>query len=298
MNQTITKGTMSKKILLSLIVLFLAYTTIQAQDFDDKLTDAKMAMMDGNFESGLNICKELIASGNADSAQLAEAYASAGMASEALKDLPAALNYYSKAVELEVPQLSIYDKLISLSKSEKNDSIYEFALLEKLNAFPDYDEDITKSLANFYANSKQYDKLLTTTNKLLEWYPEETKYLFFKAVSFQNLDQVEEAKEYYNKVLKIDPDHPGANMTLGIMLFNEGSEIFAQRKKEYEAIAKPDRVDYAEYNRGIEKGKIIFHEALPYLLKAYESGSYPSLKRVLFNTYVLLEEKEKAEPYR
>ena len=111
---------MSKKILLSLITFFLVSTTILAQDFDDKLTDAKMAMMDGNFESGLTICKELIASGNADSTQLSEVYASAGMACEALKNNSEAVNYYAKAVEYRVPQLGIYDKLISLSKSEKN----------------------------------------------------------------------------------------------------------------------------------------------------------------------------------
>lgn len=285
--------------LISIAVLSLVLATSgYAQDFDDMLTDAKLAMMDGKYEEGLKICKELIAAENADSAQIAEACASAGMASEALKDRPGALTYYAKAVEYQVPQLDIYDKLISLSKSEKNDSIYEIALMEKSKAFPDYNEDITKSLANLYAKQQQYDKLLNYSDKLLEWYPSETKYLYFKAVSLQNLNRFDEAKEYYSKILELDPDHPGANMSIGLALYNQGSEIFSARKKEYEAIAKPDRVDYSNYNKGIEAGKKLYREAAPYLIKAYESGSYPSLKRVLFNLYLLLEEKEKAEPYR
>ena len=286
------------KLLSILYFALVMISSIQAQDFDDKLTDAKIAMMDGKYETGLNICKQLISSGNADSTKLAEAYASAGMASEALKNLPDALHYYSKAVEFQVPQFDIYDKLISLSKKEQNDSIYEFALLEKMKAFPDYEDPVTKNLANHYAKTEQYSKLVKTSDKLLGWYPDETKYLFFKAVALQNLGQVDEAQDYYRKILELDPDHPGANMSVGLMIYNKGSEIFTARKNEYEAIAKPDRVDYATYNRGIEEGKKLYREAAPYLIKAYESGSYPSLKRVLFNLYVLLEEKEKAEPYR
>lgn len=289
---------MNTKFFLAVGILVFLFSATYAQNFDDKLNDAKLSMIDGNYEAGLKLCEELIAVGNPDSSQLSLAYAYAGMASEVLKHNPEALMYYSTAVGMKVPQLDIYDKLISLSKSEKNDTIYEFALLEKLKAWPDYEESITKSLATLYAKTTQYEKLSSVSDILLAWYPDETKYLFYKAVALQNLDQIEEAKTFYNKVLEIDPDHSGANMSLGLMLYNKGSEIFALRKKEYEAIAKPDRVDYAAYNRGIEVGKKLYREAAPYLIKAYESGSYPSLKRVLFNLYVLLEEKDKAEPYR
>ena len=289
---------MFNKILITVISVFVFFTYTQAQDIDDKLKDAKMAMMEGHFKSGLKICLDLIESGNADSTQLAEACASAGFANEALGNTPDALKYYSKAVEFKIPRLEIYDKLISLSKSQKNDSIYNFAIQEKCKEFPEFEKSITKSLANQYVNTKQYEKLLSTTNKLLTWYPDEIKYIYFKAVALQNLNKVEEAKGIYNKVLKLDPNHPGANMSLGMILYKEGSEIFANRKKEYESKAKPSRVDYSVYNKGIEAGKIIYRKALPHLLKAYESGSYPGLKQVIFNTYARLEQKDKAESYR
>jgi len=273
-------------------------TSIYAQNIDSKLDDIKSAMINGNYEGGLNECKELLKSNINDTMQLALVYGYAGLSSEALRKKEDAIEYYKMAVLYQVPQLDIYDKLINLSKKAKNDSVYEFALLEKAKAYPEYNEEIMSSLAYHYVNTMQYEKLLSTTNELLKLYPSDVNYLFFKGIALQNLNQAEDAKNYYNEVLKLNSEHPGANMSLGMFLYNEGSEIFAFRKKQYESIAKPDRVDYTAYDQGIEKGKVIYRQALPYLLIAYESGSYPDLKKILFNIYVRLEQKDKAEPYR
>lgn len=289
---------MYKNIVLAACLLIMMATLAQAQDVDSQIDDIKTALINSNFEGGLAQCKSLIEANMADTAQLALVYGYAGFSSEALGQKDEALNYYKNAVQFHVPQLDIYDKLINLSKKAKNDSIYEFALLEKTKAFPEYNQDNTKSLAYHYINTQQYKKVISTTDELLNWYPENVNYLYFRGIALQNLGQIEEGKTYYTEVLKLKPDHAGSNMSLGMLLYKDGSEIFANKKKEYEAIAKPDRVDYAEYNRGIEKGKSVYKEALPYLLKAYKSGSYPDLKQVLFNTYVRLEQKDKAEAYR
>lgn len=289
---------MKPKLQLLIGFLTVLIPAVYGQDFDSKLNDAKNALIEAQNEKALGYCEELITAGNEDSTKLALAFGYAGMACEGLDRTTDALDYYSKAVSYSVPQLDVYDKLISLSKKEKNNEVYEFALKSKAKEFPDYYSDVTKSLAYLYVNSQQYDKLLNTTDELLNWYPENKNYLFFKGVALQNLSKPDEATEYFKQVLALDPDHPGANMSVGLALFNQGSEIFELRKKEYEALAKPTRVDYSVYEKGIEKGKTVYREALPYLLKAYNSGKYPSLKQALFRTYVLLEEKDKAEPYR
>lgn len=289
---------MSSKVLSIVAALILAFMWAGAQDIDTRINDAKMNMINGNYEAGLTECKALIESGLSDSSKLSLVYSYAGISSEALGNPEDALTYYSQSVSLQVPQLDIYDKLISLAKKQKNDSIYEFALFEKAKAFPEYHRDITKSLAYHYANSKQYEKLLETSDQLLTWNPDNANYLFFKGVALQNLENIEEAKSHYRQVLEINPDHAGANMSLGTILYSEGSKIFAIRKKEYESKANPTRSDYSAYNKGIEEGKAIYREALPHLLKAYESGKYPGLKQILFNTYARLEQKDKAETYR
>jgi len=289
---------MYRKILLSAGLLIMILTFSQAQDIDSKVDDIKTILIDGNYEAGLKECKALLETEISDTMQLSLVYGYAGLSSEILGHKEDAIEYYQKAVLYQVPQLDIYDKLINLSKKAKNDSIYEFALLEKSKAYPEYKQEIAESLAYHYVSTMQYEKLLSTTNELLSWFPNEINYLFFKGIALQNLNQVDEAKEYYAETVKLNPDHPGANMSLGMILYNDGSEIFSFRKKQYEAIAKPDRMDYLDYNQGIEKGKALYKKALPYLLKAYESGSYPDLKPILFNTYVRLEQKDKAEPYR
>lgn len=289
---------MYKNILLSACMLLITWTSTQAQDINSKIDDIKTILINGNYEQGLNECKSLIESNLCDTTQLAVLYGYAGLSSEVLKHKTEAINYYKKAVELQMPQLDVYDKLINLSKKEKNDSIYEYALLEKAKAFPEYTKEIKGSLAYLYINTRQYEKLLSTTNELLGWNPNESNFIYFKGVALQNLGQIEEAKACYKEVIKLNPDHPDANMSLGMILYNDGSEIFAKRKKKYEAIAKPDRMDYFDYNKGIEEGKNIYKEALPYLLKAYESGSYPDLKQILFNTYTRLEQLDKREAYR
>lgn len=289
---------MYKRILVSVSLLFFVWSAVNAQDDNSKIDDIKSVLINGDYKVALSECKALIKSGVNDTTQLATVYGYAGLSSEALGHKTEAINYYKKAVELQMPQLDVYDKLINLTKKEKNDSIYEFALLEKNKAFPEYNQEVTKSLAYLYINSGQFKKLLNCTNDLLDWFPENENYNYFNGVALENLNNTEEAKQYYEKALKLNPDHSGANMSLGLILYNEGSEIFANRKKEYESKSKPDRVDYLTYNRGIEKGKVIYRKALPHLLKAYESGSYPGLKQVLFNTYARLEEKEKKEAYR
>ncbi len=289
---------MGKRIFTILIILIFAVIVAKSQDVESKINDIKIALIDGNYEAGLKACETLLKSDISDSTQLAMVYGYAGLSSEALKNKTDALAYYKKAVELQMPQLDVYDKLINLSKKEKNDSIYEFALLEKLKAFPEYNDEIKKSLAYQYLDTKQYGKLLMVTDELLILSPNDANLLYFKGVALQNLNQAEEAKLLYTEVLKLNPEHSGANMSLGLIIYNDGSEIFLKRKQEYEAIAKPDRVNYWEYEKGIEKGKSLYRQALPYLLKAYESGLYPNLKPILFNTYVRLEQKDKAEKYR
>lgn len=289
---------MYKRIFVAVSLLFLTWSVVVAQDVDSKIDDIKSTLINGDYESGLSECEALIKSGITDTMQLALVYGYAGLSSEALKHKTEAINYYKKAVELQMPQLDVYDKLINLSKKEKNDSIYEFALLEKLKSFPEYNDDVKKSLAYLYINTKQYEKLLSTTNELLSLHPDDVNYLYFKGVALQNLNQIEEAKVFYSEVLKSDPDHPGANMSLGLIIYNDGSEIFLFRKKQYEAIAKPNWSDFSVYEKGIDKGKTLYRQALPYLLKAYESGSYPDLKPILFNAYIRLDQKGKAEPYR
>ncbi len=288
---------MDRKILIMCCLLF-SLTLSKAQDTAATIDDIKMELINSNYDKGLDMCKSLIVSGISDTMQLSLAYGYAGLSSEALGNKEDALAYYKEAVRLEVPQLDVYDKLINLSKRQKNDSVYEYALLEKTKVYPEYSQDNSKSLAYLYFNTQQYEKLLNITDELLIDSPNDANYLYFKGIALQNSDKAEDSKSYFSDALKADPNHIGANMSLGMILYGKGTDIFAFRKKEYESKANPTRSDYSVYNKGIEAGKEFYRQALPHLLKAYESGSYPGLKQVIFNAYARLEQKDKADKYR
>ena len=287
-----------KSFLLSVGLLIVMCVSIQAQDFDSKMNSANTALMNGNYEVALTESKNLIAGGEGDSLQQAMVYSYAGLASEGLGKTADAIKYYKKAIQLQVPRLDIYDKMISLTKQAKNNADYEFALLEKRKAFPDFQTSIVQSLAYLYVNTKQYDKLLAATNELTVWFPTNATFFNFQGIAYQNLGQVDQAVVSYKKALELDPAHAGANMGLGMILYKKGSKIFDKEKKAYESISKPSRVDYTNYRKSLEEAKSVYREALPYLLKAYQNKSYSSLKGVIFNIYTRLEEKEKAMQYK
>lgn len=295
---SVKRKVMKRKISLSVLAVWVLLFQVIAQDTASEIDGIKMLLIDGNYQEGLEKCSRLLESNISDTTQLATVYGYAGLSCEALGDRPRAIGFYKKAVELQMPQLDVYDKLINLSKKEKNDSVYEFALLEKMKAYPEFEQEITESLAYHYVNTRQYEKLLGASDRLLEWFPGDVNFLYFKGVALENSGRADEAENLYNAVLAKDSGHVAAHMSLGMILYNKGTDIFAFRKKEYESKAKPTRTDYSIYNKGIEEGKNYYRQALPHLLNAYESGMYPGLKQVLFNTYARLEQKDKAEAYR
>ena len=284
---------------LPLIVYFLFTVSISAfcQDFNDLQNKADLMFMDGKFDLALEQYKSLIQLDSGDSTQRANVFSYAGLCSEQLGQKKEALSYYKEALLLRVPQLMIYDKMISLAKEEKDNEAYEFALLQKGAEFPDFDVDIEQSLGYYYYNTKQYKKLLTTTSKLTEWFPDNARFFLFQAVAKQNLNDIKGAKVDYYKVLSLDPDNAGANMGIGMILYNNANEIYDKLKADYDAIVKPSRVDYSNFRTKLEEPKAIYEDALPYLLKAYENKSYASLKGVIKNSYLRLGNKENADKY-
>lgn len=286
-------------LLLSISLFLFVSLSVQAQNIDTKLDKIQTDLMNSNFEVALGECESLITAGGGDSLQQATLYSYSGIASEQLKKAPDAIKYYKKAVQLKVPRLDIYDRLISLTKKSGDDDDYEFALNEKMKAFPDFRKSIVQSLAHLYLQTKQYDKLIETTKELTVWFPNNPTFFSYQGAAYQNLGQVDKATADYKKVLELDPENAYANMAYGMILYRKASKIFDKSKKEYEAIKKPDWKDFNKYDKSLAGPKSIYQEALPYLLKAYSDKNYSSsLKGVLSRIYTRLGEKDKAAQYK
>nr|WP_321412373.1 hypothetical protein [uncultured Carboxylicivirga sp.] len=279
------------------VLLFIA-VSIGAQEMNDDLNKVKSTFLDGKYEGALELSNKVLSSKESlDSVNISMAYSYAGLSYENLNKPAEAIENYKQAIVYNVPRLDIYDQLINLTKNVDDSENYEWALMAKMKSFPDFKTEISQSLAQHYLRIKNYDALLKEADGLIAIYPEETKFLYYKGVAYQNLDDEKSAYEMYAKILKIEPDHVGANMGAGIYLYKQGSEMFKKEKAKYEAKKAPTRVDYTNYLKSQDQAKAVYQEALKYLLVAYNDGK-TNLKPAISNIYTRLGEKEKAEQYK
>ncbi|GAF01949.1 tetratricopeptide repeat protein [Saccharicrinis fermentans] len=280
------------------VLLFFLFHQAKAQDVSALYSSAKALVVAQDYNGALLKYKAAFETGEGDSAQVGEGYGYAGICYEEIGNIQEALEHYTKALKYKVLELSIYDKAIALAKTAKQNDLHEWMLLEKGKYFPEFEWDVERSLCTHYLRTKQYDKLLVSSDKLMQWFPDSPKYPYYKGLGFQSTGQIDSAEEVYKVALQKDPDYTSANMRLGQILFEKGNAVYAKKKKAYEAIAKPSRVDYSKYIKSLEGAKVIYREAETYLSKAYEKKQDPNLKKMLYAVYTRLGEKEKAQKYK
>ncbi len=285
-------------LLLQLIGVFFVLNGLQAQENDDDLKGIKTMFLDGKYDGAINESKAIIDSEVSDSIKLSLAYSYAGLSSQKLNKNADAISYLKNAISYRVPRLDIYEIFIGLASQENDDENYEFGLLQQLMVFPDFKPEIKQKLASHYLKTDQYNQLLTTCDELIEMFPENVKFQYYKGLAFVKLKKISDAEEAFKKALNIDKDHLGANINLGMILYKKASSSYKNQKDKYEAIKNPDRIDYDKYRKSLDISKGLYSESLPYLLKAYELSKKNSLKGALFNVYTRLEERDKAALYK
>ncbi len=277
---------------------FTAIVSVKAQDVEVLFSTAKGMVVEQNYSGALSKYQEVFETGQGDSTQLGEAYGFTGISYEELGNKAEALNYYKKALDHKVLELSVYDKAIALSKEMKKDALHEWMLKEKLQYFPDFEVEIIKSLNTHYLKTKQYDQLLGSSESLIKWFPDSPKYPYYKGFAYQNIGKVDSAVVSYKESLLKDANYTSANVRLGHILFEKANKVYSAKKKAYEAIANPTRVDYSKYHKSLDQAKAIYKEAEVYLSKAYENKQDPQIKKLLFAVYMRLGEKDKAQLYK
>lgn len=284
--------------LIILVLLSISFNQINAQEVGELFNSAKSLVMNQSYSEALLKYKAAFEIGKGDSTKLGEAYGYTGICFEELGDVQEALVYYKKALDFKVLELSVYDKAIALTKTEKKYDLYEWMLLEKAKYFPEFEMDIARSLNSHYLRTKQYDKLMVSSEKMKQLFPNSPRYPYYQGLVLQNIGKVDSAVVVYKAALEIDANYTFANMRLGQILFERGNEVYAKKKKAYEAIAKPTRVDYSKYHKSLEEAKSIYRDAETYLLKAYENKKDANLKKMLFALYTRLRENDKALIYK
>lgn len=280
------------------ILLFIGLNVI-AQELSEDLNKIKSSFTEAKYEEALEQSNQIIHSPEGrDSVDMALAYSYAGFSCENLNKSTEAIENYKQAINYNVPRLDVYELLINLTQNTGDNENYVWALKAKMKSFPDFKYETSQSLAQHYLRTKNYEGLLTVTEELLAQYPDNTKFLYYKGLAYQNLDKEDKAYEVYENILKLEPENIGANMGAGVYLYKKGSMMFKTEKAKYDAKKSPTRVDYTNYVKSLDEAKAVYSDALKYLLVAYNDGGKTNLKGAIANIYTRLGEPEKAEQYK
>lgn len=286
------------KHLVLLIFVFLTGALLQAQTIEEFQKQGESLMNEGKNEEALAKFKEAIAlDKTTDGNSLLYAYA--GLCAENASDAETAQGFFRSAIERGFGEDIIYTKLGEIYKKEKNFEGQEFVFKKGMIVFPDKEYYFGKKLAYTYYNSKQYAKLESLTTQLLLLRPDDTKMMQFKATSFQGQKKMKEAKAAFEKLIEINPENLSANIFLGNYAYQVGKMQIDKETKKYEAIPKPTRAQYSQFQKKI---KITignaYGKAIPYLEKANElKPDDKNIRKMLYAIYMKKQEKDKAAQF-
>ncbi len=271
---------------------------VAAQDFDKMLNKANGHFFKKEYKTAIADYQKIITANVGDSLQRSWAYGYIGTSYQELGNLNKAITNYLKSINLGSPYVKFYKNLLNIYKDKKDYKGQEFVLLNLQKNLPQEYKKSAKSLAYVYLNSKQFKKLLPICDELIAWYPKNHKYVYFKAIAYHQMQQIDKAITTYREVIALKPNDLNSNKNLGLLLFINGNKKFDKAVENYEAIKKPTDADYKKCKQKLAVARKEMLVAEPYLLKAYTSKKSDKLKKTLHTLYIKCNQRDKAKQYK
>ncbi|HLS11294.1 MAG TPA: tetratricopeptide repeat protein [Flavobacteriaceae bacterium] len=135
---------------------------------------------------------------------------------------------------------------------------------------------------------EEYKKLM---KKITTLEPNNPELLFNLGVSSAELGELEEAIQYYNQTIEIDPNHYAANLNAAVLILSKDEDIVKQMNEL--GMSAADNKRYDELQK--ERVKLML-SSVPYLKKTLEiDDSDVEIKRTLANIYYQVGEDEKGD---
>ena len=172
--------------------------------------------------------------------------------------------------------LRISEKLISLNSQDESYQVEHIKNLEKIGTKEDLisainfarseipsSVDIIFKEVNFYIEAEDYESLKISLDNAIKADPSNHILYFALGSTFENLDQIDMAKEYYIKALDISPDYFDANNNLAAIYVTESNPISKQ-------ISETDYSQKSKRSELIKKRTNLLKKALVHLNKCFE----------------------------
>ena len=291
---------MTFKTIISIAFFFISIVSFGQDNFDDFIKKANDNMNNMHYQDAMaQFDKAFEIKENAsDSSNVAWNAVLAAICAQELKNENKTLDYYTVAINYKSTDQDAYDQLIKLAKKTKNKETEEFALRMGKQNLPGQEYRYTNKLLYFYYNKQDFEKTIETANELLTLRPNSSKTKILRAVAYYNTGKSTEAISELEAVLLQDPENMKAISQLGLIHYRVVNAEYDAIVAKYNKLAKPTRMDYADFNRNSKACAQKFNNAIPYLKKAYEAEKKNAVRVALFNAYIRLENKTEADKYR
>lgn len=280
-----------------IILLFATMPVVYSQGADDLETKAKEHMANGDYAAALDHYKQAIAL-IGDEPEHSTTFAYAGICAQNVNDLALAKSYYIASVERGIEDPMVFDALGTICKNEKDYDNQIMAYQAGADRLPEDRQKYLVKICGIYRKQKDAEKLLATAEIILADDPINEKGLEYKGTALQYQKRMSDAEDVFKDLYALSPDNINANIFLGNYYYQVGKGQLAKARKNYDAIAKPDRVQWHNHN---EESKLTmekyYRPAISHLETVYALKPSESLKKMLFVMYTKLGETDSAALY-
>ncbi len=132
---------------------------------------------------------------------------------ESSEQRSAAIDCYNKLKLINPRNPTIYHKAAQLLLHEKRPE-EAVANLEKLQVEQGVDEETSRRIFDIHKTTGDRKKAVSTLQNLIAAYPDNVRYMGNLASYFMEIGEPENAKDIYEQILMLDPNHSKANIAL------------------------------------------------------------------------------------
>jgi tetratricopeptide (TPR) repeat protein len=208
----------------------------------------------------------------------------AGLAAINAKDYPNAIEKYKLLLAHDdfstLPQIYLdLSRLYMISE----DTVSAIKYAEDGAAkFPDHEQLVTQNIeVNLQAGNGE--KIISSIAGQIERNPADARLQYYYGIALSSNNDEKAAKDAYVKAVELDPTFADAYVNLGVMLLDQGINVFREA-------SKLPANQQQEYNARAKEGNALIEEAFPYLEKATEVAPTHTIAWQNLKTYYQLKE--------
>lgn len=218
------------------------------------------------------------------------AYLYAGIAAQAINEVPAALKNFKKLVNIDYHKVEIYNSIIFYTKTYEKDTIGTLNWIQKARQQFPSDPTLRKQEINLLIETNKVDDARNGLIQAIAAEPNNANLHFNLGYLYETEGQNLLALKSYRKAVEINPNYFDAQYNLGVYYYNKAADLYKAANE----------LSLSEYN---EKGKTMEDEAKSYLresLPFMEAASNirpkePIIWNTLSTIYTRLSMNNKAE---